>query len=174
MEASIKLDYGTEHNVSFNMTMLDGLGNHSTIYVVFLPDLITIMDTLSPQSYAMDTTDKMHTYRITLTLTELKVYVDGELRFSVTPVFSPGEPNPIYGFGHGTGVGAAKSLWDYVAYKTGSAEPPPFTGITWENMKGAGGVNLGLLSDTYSVQCDMVSKFGLWGPPSNILSIKVP
>jgi hypothetical protein len=121
VEAKLK-NYGT--NQSIGISISDG-SYEVTLRINSGSIGISPLYLTSAQSYAMNTTDGYHIYRMTLQGTTVNVYVDG----STTPVITgtadniSSDRNMKFGHytGHDTTSPGANGDWDYVKYYTGGA-----------------------------------------------------
>lgn len=83
-------------------------------------------------SYAMDTTDQFHLYRVTKQGNVFRLYVDNELRITTNVSVPSADGN--FRFGDEAGPGS-QSQWDFVRYYTGGAvAPDPVTVIDAGNV----------------------------------------
>jgi len=73
-------------------------------------------------SYAFNTTNEQHIYRITVKDSVVKVYVDGILRIEGVPFI--GEGSPSIEFYASAGIENTETKWDYLYYRTDGAFAP--------------------------------------------------
>ena len=76
--------------------------------------------------WEMDTTDQFHDYRIELIGSDVKVFVDGELRIDApgAMVESPSYPRNEICFGGSNHDGPGTAYWDHVSFRAGRKDFP--------------------------------------------------
>lgn len=114
IEASLKMDSSTQPtgdgsemiwaNDHTNLIILEF--NPGSVYLAY-PDFVQV---------PMDTTDAFHVYRIESKGTNVRLYVDGQLKIDHT-LSQPGGGSNILAFGDGSGGGPPNlTQWDYFSY----------------------------------------------------------
>jgi hypothetical protein len=114
IEASLKIDPSTQPtgdgsemiwaNDHTNLVILQF--NPGSVYLAY-PDFVPVQ---------MDTTDAFHVYRMESKGTNVRVYVDGQLKIDHT-LSQPGGGSNILAFGDGSGGGPPNlTQWDYFSY----------------------------------------------------------
>lgn len=78
----------------------------------------------SGASYNMDTTNDFHTYRITVSGIDIKVYVDGTLAITATMSLAAAGGYVQFGDMHGSYGYNSNVIWDYVNYNNTGAFAP--------------------------------------------------
>jgi len=123
VEAKIKvISYsGTQFQQQLRISIRDG---------VWLENLLIsnlgIKLSVSGETYAFDTTDAFHVYRITGIGTVVKVYVDGILRLTGTLSFALASDYMDFGDISAINGENSKAEWNYIKYSTAGAYAPAF------------------------------------------------
>ena len=100
-----------------NLLISNGVANER---VSLYPDRVAFYE--AKREYRMDTTDRFHTYRVTLRGEDIKVYVDDVLRLDGTGTLKApvqGERNEV-AFGAANSPGRGEALWESVKLRAAS------------------------------------------------------
>ncbi len=84
-------------------------------------------------SYAMDTTDSAHVYRVTMQGNQFKLFVDGALVFTTNPSI-PSGGDVLFRFGDEAGPNARAQFDTVRFYTAGAVEPDPVTVVDVGNV----------------------------------------
>jgi len=76
------------------------------------------------QAHALDTTDRFHTYRMTLVGNEAKVYLDGDPQPVISTTANPDPSNAIFFGDASNSYVGGENQWDYIRWTNAGSHPP--------------------------------------------------
>ncbi len=162
LETSVQIVVGDLLASVSGKTIVDFADDGGHWSIEFYTDGIRVPDFIEgPATYAFDTTDGQHVYRMTKKNSIAKVYVDGVLRLQGTITVYPYTPNIEW---QASDESSAEQNWDYLYYDTTGAYAPgenisekPLTQMEEEWLLSVAGRDCGGVYDQWVGACQAQS-----------------